>query len=273
MAFGLLPIVIAAGVSLTDLNLRGLGDPATVEFIGLENYRRLVADDEFWSALFNTGIFILIGVPVIIVGSLAVAIGLNQSSSRFFRLLTAFYFLPAITAIVAISLIWGYLLNGQFGLINYALTSIGLEPVPWLSDPVTAKLSVAFVAIWRASGLNIVIFLAALQSIPKEYYEAASLDGAGAWRRIVSITLPMLRFAIFFVTVTTLIGWMQFFDEPYVLTKGGPTGSTTSISLYIYQQGFQFNEFGFASAASLILFVLIFVVTAAQLRGRRLTGD
>ncbi len=273
VAFGLLPIAVAAMVSLTDLDLRGLGNPSSIEFIGLENYRQLLGDDEFWSALANTGIFILIGVPVIIVGSLAVAIALNQSSSRLFRVLTGFYFLPAITAIVAISLIWGYLLNGQFGLINYVLTTVGLDPVPWLSDPVVAKFSVAFVAIWRASGLNIVIFLAALQSIPKEYYEAAALDGAGDWRRIVSITVPLLRFAIFFVTVTTLIGWMQFFDEPYVLTKGGPTGSTTSISLYIYQQGFQFNEFGFASAASIILFVLIFVVTAVQLRGRRQADD
>jgi multiple sugar transport system permease protein len=273
VAFGLLPIAVAAMVSLTDLDLRGLGNPSSIEFIGLQNYRQLLGDDEFWSALANTGIFILIGVPVIIVGSLAVAIALNQSSSRLFRVLTGFYFLPAITAIVAISLIWGYLLNGQFGLINYFLTTVGLDPVPWLSDPVVAKFSVAFVAIWRASGLNIVIFLAALQSIPKEYYEAAALDGAGDWRRIVSITVPLLRFAIFFVTVTTLIGWMQFFDEPYVLTKGGPTGSTTSISLYIYQQGFQFNEFGFASAASIILFVLIFVVTAVQLRGRRQADD
>jgi multiple sugar transport system permease protein len=273
VAFGLLPIAVAAMVSLTDLDLRGLGNPSSIEFIGLQNYRQLLGDDEFWSALANTGIFILIGVPVIIVGSLAVAIALNQSSSRLFRVLTGFYFLPAITAIVAISLIWGYLLNGQFGFINYVLTTVGLDPVPWLSDPVVAKFSVAFVAIWRASGLNIVIFLAALQSIPKEYYEAAALDGAGDWRRIVSITVPLLRFAIFFVTVTTLIGWMQFFDEPYVLTKGGPTGSTTSISLYIYQQGFQFNEFGFASAASIILFVLIFVVTAVQLRGRRQADD
>lgn len=271
VAFGLLPILVAAAVSLTDLDLRGLGDPSTVTFIGLDNYQRLFADDEFWSALRNTGSFILIGVPVIIVGSLAVAIALNQSSSRFFRFLTGFYFLPAITAIVAISLIWGYLLNGQFGLINYVLGLAGVDPVPWLSDPVVAKFSVAFVAIWRASGLNIIIFLAALQSIPKEYYEAASLDGAGEWRKIISVTVPLLRFAIFFVTVTTLIGWMQFFDEPYVLTKGGPTGSTTSISLYIYQQGFQFNEFGFASAASIILFVLIFVVTALQLRSRRLS--
>jgi multiple sugar transport system permease protein len=273
VAFGLLPILVAAVVSLTDLDVRGLGDPSSITFVGLDNYRKLFTDAGFWSALSNTAIFILIGVPVIIVGSLAVAIALNQSSSRVFRLLTGFYFLPAITAVVAISLIWGYLLNGQFGLINYSLTLLGQDPVPWLSDPTVAKFSVALVAIWRASGLDIVIFLAALQSIPKEYYEAASLDGAGEWRKIVSITVPLLRFAIFFVTVTTLIGWMQFFDEPYVLTNGGPTGSTTSISLYIYQQGFKFNEFGFASAASLVLFLLIFVVTAIQLRSRRLSRD
>ncbi|HEY0697516.1 MAG TPA: sugar ABC transporter permease [Micromonospora sp.] len=273
VAFGILPILVAAGVSVTDLDLRGLGDPAAARFVGLDNYQRLFTDGEFWSALGNTAIFVGLGVPVIIVGSLAVAIALNQSQSRFFRFLTGFYFLPAITAIVAISLIWGYLLNGQFGLINYLLGLAGVDPVPWLSDPTAAKVSVALVAVWRASGLNIVIFLAALQSIPKEYHEAAALDGAGEWRRLLSVTVPLLRFAIFFVTVTTLIFWMQFFDEPYVLTRGGPTGSTTSISLYIYQQGFQFNEFGFASAASLVLFVAIFAVTAVQLRARRLTHD
>jgi multiple sugar transport system permease protein len=273
LAFGLLPILVAAGVSLTDLDLRGLGDPTSIHFIGFDNYAKLFRDADFWSALGNTGFFIVIGVPVIIVSSLAVAIALNQSDSKFFRFLTAFYFLPAITAIVAISLIWGYLLNGQFGLINYLLGLVGFDPVPWLSDPLMAKFSVALVAIWRASGLNIVIFLAALQGIPKEYHEAAALDGAGSWRRIISITVPLLRFAIFFVTATTLIGWMQFFDEPFVLTRGGPTGATTSISIYIYQQGFTFNEFGFASAASLVLFVVIFVVTALQLRSRRFANE
>ncbi|WP_025617854.1 carbohydrate ABC transporter permease [Salinispora cortesiana] len=273
VVFGVVPILVAACVSVTDLDLRGLGDPATVRFIGLDNYQRLFGDAEFWSALGNTGIFIVLGVPAIIIGSLAVAIALNTSSSRFFRFLTGFYFLPAVTAVVAISLIWGYLLNGQFGLINYLLGVVGVEPVPWLSDPITAKFSVALVAVWRASGLNIVIFLAALRSILREYYEAASLDGAGEWRKIISVTVPLLRFAIFFVTVTTLIGWMQFFDEPYVLTRGGPTGATTSISLYIYQQGFQFNEFGFASAASLVLFVIIFVVTAIQLRAGRFAHE
>ena len=176
---------------------------------------------------------------------------------------------PAITAIVAISLIWGNLYNSQFGLLNWLLSLVGIAPVSWLTDPTIAKFSVALVAIWRGSGLDIIIFLAALQAIPPEYYEAAAVDGAGEWHKILRITVPLMRFAIFFVTVTTLINWMQFFDEPYVLTQGGPVHATTSMSLYIYQQGFRYNEFGFASAASIMLFGIIAVVTAFQLRIRQ----
>jgi multiple sugar transport system permease protein len=210
----------------------------------------------------------VIGVPTIIVSSLTVAIALNQSTSRWFRALRVFYFFPAITAIVAISLIWGYLYNTQFGLFNYLLSLVGVAPVQWLSDPLVAKFSVALVAVWRATGLNIVIFLAALQAIPPEYYEAASIDGAGEVRKVFDITIPLLRFAIFFVTVTTLINWMQFFDEPYVLTQGGPVHATTSISLYIFQEGFSYNQFGFASASSIVLFAIIALVTVLQLRVR-----
>jgi multiple sugar transport system permease protein len=269
LAFGILPIVIAAVVSFTDLNVGGLGHLSTVHFVGLRNYQALFGSSDFWSALRNTALFVVLGVPVIVVVSLAVAIGLNQSQSRFFRALRTFYFLPAVTAVVAIALIWGYLYNSQFGLFNTLLQALGLPKLQWLSDPWLAKVSVVLVAIWRATGLSIIILLAAQQDIPAEYYEAAAIDGAGRWRQILSITVPLLRFALFFVTVTTLIGWMQFFDEPYVLTQGGPLGATTSISLYIYQQGFQYNAFGFASAASLVLFVLIFAVTAVQFRARR----
>ena len=268
-AFGVLPIAIAAVVSLTDLNVGGLGNLSAVHFVGLRNYQALFGDHAFWSALGNTILFVGMGVPVIVIVSLIVAIALNQSQSRFFRALRTFYFLPAVTAVVAIALIWGYLYNSQFGLLNHLLQVLGLPPLEWLSDPLLAKISVVVVAIWRATGLNIIILLAAQQDIPREYYEAAALDGAGQWRQIISITVPLLRFALFFVTVTTFIGWMQFFDEPYVLTRGGPLGATTSMSLYIYQQGFQYNAFGFASAASLVLFALIFTVTAVQLRARR----
>ena len=269
LIFNVLSIVVAAAVSLTNLDIGGLGDPSQVRFIGLANYRAMLNDPGFWEALRNSFLFVGLGVPTLVIGSLAIAIALNYSQSWFFRSLRAFYFVPAITAIVAISLIWGNIYNSQFGLLNWLLSLIGKGPVEWLSDPTTAKFSVALVAIWRGSGLDTIIFLAALQAIPAEYYEAAAIDGAGEWRKIFRITLPLMRFAIFFVTVTTLIGWMQFFDEPYVLTQGGPVHATTSMSLYIYQQGFRDNEFGFASAASIVLFAIIAIVTAVQLRTRR----
>lgn len=268
LAFSIVPIAIAAVVSLTDMDLAGLADSSNISYVGLANYHRLFSDPGFWHALSNTVVFTGIGVPAIVVLSLSVALGLSRRETRFFRALRAFYFLPSITAIVAISLIWGYLYNSQFGLLNYLLDRAGLPTVAWLSDPVPAKLSVAAVAVWRATGINIVIFLAAIQAIPREYYEAAALDGAGRLRQTVSITLPLLRFAIFFVTVTTVIQWLQFFDEPYVLTKGGPVDATTSLSLYVFQEGFRFNQFGFASAASVVLFAFIAIITAAQMKVR-----
>lgn len=273
LAFGVFPIVVAAAVSITDMNISGLADWHNVNFIGAANYVKLFADPDFWQALGNTAFFVIIGVPSVVLVSLGVALLLNRSGNWFFRSLRAFYFIPAITAIVAISLVWGYLYNTQFGLLNWVLSLVGIPPVQWLSDPVLAKLSVALVAIWRGTGLNIIIFLAALQGVPREYLEAASLDGAGEWRQIRSIVVPLLRFAIFFVTVTTIISWFQFFDEAFVLTNGGPLGATTSISIFLYHQGFQQSAFGYASAGSLILFVLIAVITVAQLRLRRSDVD
>lgn len=269
LTFSVLSIFVAAVVSLTNLDISGLADYSQVRFIGVHNYQALFGDPAFWEALGNTAFFVAVGVPTLVIGSLAIAIALNFNRSWFFRALRAFYFVPAITAIVAISLIWGNLYNSQFGLLNWMLSLVGIAPVQWLTDPTIAKLSVALVAIWRGSGLDIIIFLAALQAIPPEYYEAAAVDGAGEWQKIFRITVPLMRFAIFFVTVTTLINWMQFFDEPYVLTQGGPVHATTSMSLYIYQQGFRYNEFGFASAASIVLFAIIAVVTVLQLRIRQ----
>lgn len=269
VVFGALPILVAAVVSLTNLDIVGLGNPSKIRLVGLDNFAALFADPDFWASLGSTAFLVVIGVPSIVGLSLLAALGLDHADNWFYRALRAFYFLPAITAIVAISLIWGYLYNSQFGLLNYLLGLVGLGPVPWLSDPFVARLSVAVVAVWRAVGLNTIIFLAALQGIPVEYREAAAIDGASPWRTTRSIVVPLLRFAILFVSVTTLISWMQFFDEPFVLQKW-PANATTSVSLYIYFQGFRFNEFGFASAASLVLFAIILVVTVLQLRVRRL---
>lgn len=269
IAFGILPIAVAAVISTTNMNISAFANWGNVDFVGLDNYTKLFADKDFWQALGNTGFFALIGVPSIVVMSLLVALLLNRSQSRFFRALRSFYFIPAITAIVAVALVWGYLYNTQFGLFNYLLSLVGIEQVQWLSDPWLSKFSVALVAIWRGTGLNIIIFLAALQSVPKEYLEAASLDGAGGLRTTWSITIPLLRFAIFFVTVTTTISWLQFFDEPFVLTDGGPLGATTSASIFLYKEGFRLNQFGYASAGSIILFAIIAIITLVQLRLRR----
>ena len=273
IAFGVLPIAVALLVSFTDMNLAGLGNWSRIQFIGVENYVKLFGDAAFWQSLGNTAFFAVLGVPSVIILSLVIALALNRSQNRFFRMLRSFYFVPAITAIVAVALVWGYLYNTQFGLFNYLLSLVGLPPVPWLSDPVVVKFSVAAVAIWRGLGLNVIIFLAALQGVPKEYLEAASIDGAGSVRRTWSIVIPLLRFAIFFVTITTVIAWLQFFDEPFVLTKGGPLGSSTSIALFLYQEGFSSSQFGYASAGSVVLFAIIALVTLIQLRVRRADVD
>ena len=273
ITFGIFPILVAAVISTTNMNISAFANWNNVSFIGIDNYTKLFADPDFWQAIGNTGLFAIFGVPAIVLLSLGVALLLNHSGSWFFRALRAFYFIPAITAIVAISLVWGYLYNTQFGLLNYLLSLVGVPQVQWLSDPTLAKFSVALVAVWRGTGLNIIIFLAALQGVPKEYLEAASLDGAGEWKKTFSIVIPLLRFAIFFVSVTTTIAWLQFFDEPFVLTDGGPLGATTSASIFLYKEGFRLNQFGYASAGSIVLFAIIAVITLIQLRLRRADDD
>lgn len=273
LTFGIFPILVAAVISTTNMNISAFASWSNVDFVGLDNFTQLFADPDFWQALGNTVLYAVVGVPAIVLLSLGTALLLNRSQNGFFRALRSFYFVPAITAIVAVALVWSYLYNTQFGLFNYLLSLVGAEPVQWLSDPWLAKFSVGLVAVWRGTGLNIIIFLAALQGVPKEYLEAASIDGAGEWRRTFSITIPLLRFAIFFVSITTTIAWLQFFDEPFVLTDGGPLGATASVSIFLYKEGFRLNQFGYASAGSVVLFAIIAIITLVQLRLRRADDD
>ncbi len=273
LTFGIFPILVAAVISTTNMNISAFASWDNVDFVGIDNYTQLLADPDFGQALGNTALYAVVGVPAIVLLSLTTALLLNRSQNGFFRALRSFYFVPAITAIVAVSLVWSYLYNTQFGLFNYLLSLVGAEPLQWLSDPWLAKFSVGLVAVWRGTGLNIIIFLAALQGVPKEYLEAASIDGAGEWRRTFSITIPLLRFAIFFVTITTTIAWLQFFDEPFVLTDGGPLGATASVSIFLYKEGFRLNQFGYASAGSVVLFAIIAIITLLQLRLRRADDD
>ena len=271
--FSLIPITIAFVISFTDLNLKGLADWSSINFIGLENYTTLLKDTVFHKAVFNTLFYVVIGVPLVIISSLGIALLINYGKNLIFTVFRAVYFMPAITNIIAVAVVWGFLYNTEYGLFNYVLSLVDVDKVPWLEQPVLAKLSLIVLAVWKGIGINMIIFLAALQGIPNSYYEAARIDGAKRWQVLVYITIPLLRYSIFFVTVTTLIGWLQFFEEPFIMTQGGPLDGTVSMALFIYQRGFQFSEFGYAAAGSFVLFIVIIIVTLLQFKLKKSDVD
>jgi len=262
--FSVLPILLSSVISFTDIDLIGLGNWETIEFIGFENFIALFQDSLFHKSIFNTLIYVSIGVPMVIICSLSVALLLNYMTSKLFSFFRVLFYVPSVTNIVAIAVVWGFLYNQDVGLFNFILNSFGFQDVPWLEHPFMAKISLIILAVWKGMGINMLIYLAALQSIPKSFYEAADIDGANKFQKLRFITIPSLSYATFFVTVTTLIGWLQFFEEPFVMTKGGPLDGTMSMALFIYQRGFQYNEFGYAAAASLILFLFIIIATLIQ---------
>lgn len=264
--FSLLPIFVALIISFTDIDLAGLADWSTINFIGLQNYTDVLSDEIFIKSILNTLFYVIFGVPLVIICSLGIALLINYGKARIFKAFRAVFYMPSITNVVAVAVVWSYLYNPQFGLFNYILELLHIPPVPWLQHPVMAKVSLIALALWRAIGINMIIFLAALQGIPKTYYEAAQLDGASDWKQLTKITIPLLRYAIFFVSITTMIGWLQFFEEPFIMTKGGPLDSTTSVALFIYRNGFQLSNFGYAAAGSFILFIAIIIVTMIQFR-------
>ncbi|MCE7792901.1 sugar ABC transporter permease [Salipaludibacillus sp. CUR1] len=262
--FSLLPILVSLLISFTDIDLIGLGNWDMIEFVAFENFIALFQDPLFHRSIFNTLVYVSIGVPLVIVCSLSVALMLNYMSNKLFSFFRVLFYVPSITNIVAIAVVWGFLYNMDVGLFNFILNSLGLQNVPWLEHPFMAKISLIILAVWKGIGINMLIYLAALQSIPRSFYEAADIDGANKLQKLRYITIPSLSYATFFVTVTTLIGWLQFFEEPFVMTGGGPLDGTMSMALFIYERGFQYNEFGYAAAASLILFIFIIVATLIQ---------
>ncbi|MGE6492722.1 carbohydrate ABC transporter permease [Exiguobacterium sp. NPDC077395] len=266
LMFSIMPLFIAFFMSFTDMDLAGIANWANIEWIGLTNYIEIFKDEVFIQALLNTIVYVVIGVPIVIGLSLAIAMAINFGTGKVFEWFRVVFYMPSITNVVAVAVVWGFLFNPQYGLFNFLLNTVGLPDVPWLQDPFVAKLSLIMLAVWRAVGINMIIFLAALQGIPRTYYEAAALDGASTFQQMFKITIPLLRYAIFFVTVTTLIGWIQFFEEPLIMTEGGPLNSTTSLALFIYNNGFQLSNFGYAAAGSVVLFILIITVTLIQFR-------
>lgn len=271
--FSIIPIAVAFIISFTNLDLKGLVDISNASFIGIENYKELLMDERFIKAIFNTAFYVVFGVPLVIFSSLGIALLLNYSTGKLFAIFRSVYYMPSITNIVAVAVIWGFLYNTEYGLINYILSFLSIDKIPWLNEPTIAKISLIIVAVWKSLGINMIIFLAALQGIPKDYYEAAKIDGANRFQILFQITIPLLRFATFFVMVTTLIGWIQFFEEPFVMTQGGPLDGTLSMALFIYQEGFQFNQFGYSAAGSFILFIIIVIVTLIQFKLRKSEPD
>jgi ABC-type sugar transport system permease subunit len=260
LVFTLGPLVFAAWLSLHRWSLIDVARP----FIGLANYVRLLGDGLFWNAMRNTAVFTL-HVPV----SMAVALGLALVVHRRVRgviFLRASLFLPTITSLVAIAMVWQWMLHDEYGLINWALSVFGLSPVPWLSSPQTALLSIMIMATWMVVGYQMVLFQAGLSTIPRELYDAARIDGAGAFSRFVHVTLPGLRHTLFFVLITSVIGSFQVFGAVYVMTEGGPLRSTDVVVFHIYREAWEFLRFGDAAAMSWILFAIIFAVTWLQFR-------
>jgi multiple sugar transport system permease protein len=271
--FSLIPIGIALLISFTNMDLTGLADYSAIEFVGFRNYVDVVSDPIFVKAILNTLFYVVVGVPLVIIISLSIALLINLGKSRLFKAFRVVYYMPSVTNVVAVAVVWGYLYNPSIGLFNFLLAKLHIAGVPWLTDPVMAKISLIILALWRGIGLNMIIFIAAIQGIPKSYYEAADLDGASRWQQLIHITIPMLRYAIFFVSITTMIGWLQFFEEPFIMTNGGPLDSTTSVSLFIYRNGFQLSNFGYAAAGSFVLFAAIVMITLIQFRMQKKDTD
>ncbi len=251
-----IPVAIAFGLSFTSYDM-----VTAPEFVGAANYANIVADPIFWKAMRNNLFLAVVGIPISMLLALLIAIQLNKGlrGQGIFRTLT---FLPHVTATVAVAMIWLWIFapTGN-GLGNIALSAFGIEPVPWLTSTSTALWAVLIVTIWQGIGLKMLIYLAALQGLSTEVYEAADIDGAGPVRRFVSITVPMLRPATFFVLVTSIIANFQTFDLIYILTLGGPANSTTVITYQIYQTAFQQLRMGLATAQSVILLLVLVILT------------
>jgi multiple sugar transport system permease protein len=262
--FFLLPVLGGFGLSLTDFDLYTLADWHNLRFVGLRNYARLLETPLFWRALGNTAFFVVAGVPASITVSLATALLLHSRLTRWSRLFRTAMFAPVVTTLVAVAVIWMYLLHTRYGLLNYALGVVGLPRIDWLGDPHWSMPAIAIFAVWKNFGYNMVIFLAALQAIPGDLYEAARIDGASAAQQLRFVTLPALAPTLLLVSLLTVAGYFQLFAEPYVMTQGGPLESTTSVLYLMYQDGFQSWNLGSASAVAFVLFFLLFLITRLQ---------
>jgi multiple sugar transport system permease protein/raffinose/stachyose/melibiose transport system permease protein len=261
-----LPILAAFALSFTSFGLRDLDNPIGTTVVGVKNYTDLFGDPKFWKSLGNTIYFVVVGVPLTLALGLVIANALSRGITRFRTVFRVGYYLPVITSIVAIAVVWRFLLNPDVGLINILLGKLGITGPNWLASSALAMPSIIAMAVWRNVGFAMVVFVAGMQAIPAMLYEAAAIDGAGRWQAFRYVTLPMLRPTILFMLVITTIGYLQLFEEPFVMTDGGPLDATLSVTMYMYQQGFEFFHQGYASAIAYVLFVIVAIVAFLQFR-------
>jgi multiple sugar transport system permease protein len=258
--FIVLVVFVSASISLTEWSL--ISPP---DFIGFENYQRLFQDSVFWITLKNTVIYVVLSLPTSIALSLALALAANTKLKgvTFFR--TA-YFFPYVATLVSVAIVFRWLYNSDYGLLNSFLGLFGINPVDWLGQCNTAMPAVALMTVWKGLGWNMTLFLAGLQGIPSHLYEAAAIDGAGRWRQFWDITWPLLSPTTFFVAVTSMLGAFAVFDSVFILTGGGPERCTTFYMLYIYRQGFEFFNMGYAAALAWVLFGILVIATLVQFK-------
>ncbi|HET9834969.1 MAG TPA: sugar ABC transporter permease [Rhodanobacteraceae bacterium] len=264
--FFLLPVLAGLALSLTDYDLYALADFHNLRFVGLHNYWALLHDPLFWAALWHTFYFVIVGVPLSLLAALGAALLLNSPLTRFKPFFRTALFAPVVTTVVAVAVIWRYLFNPKYGVVNFVLVHMGIHPIDWLGDPHWAMPMIILFAVWKNFGYSMIILLAGLQAIPADLYEAARIDGASAWRQFRHITLPMLSPILMMVGILTVSGYFQLFAEPYVITEGGPLQSTTSVLYLMYNQGFKWWNMGTASAVAFLLFVIMFAITAVMWR-------
>lgn len=258
--FTVFPLFYSIYASMTNMNGLGLQN-----WVGLKNYSKVFSDPYFWQALGNT-FFLMIGIPIGLILSLTLALAMNR---KFFgrSVLRAVYYVPVVSSLAAIAILWQWAYNGDFGLVNQFLAFFGIDGPNWLQDARFAKPAIIIMSVWKGLGYSMLLYLAAIQSVPRSLYEAASLDGASSWQQFWSITLPMVRPVTFFLIVTNVIGGAQVFTEINIMTPtGGPEWSTATIVWYIWQKAFRNLQMGYASAMAVVLGLIIFVVTLIQFR-------
>ena len=264
--FFFVPVLSGVALSLTDFDIYALADLRNLRFVGLDNYLQLLRAPLFWQALGNTLYFVAVGVPLSIGVSLGAALLLHARVARFTPFFRTALFAPVVTTLVAVAVVWRYLFQTRYGMVNYGLGALGLDPIDWLGDPHFAMPTIILLAVWKNFGYNMMIFLANLQTVPEEVYEAARIDGATTFQQLLYVTLPMLKPTLVLVGILTTAGYFQLFAEPYVMTQGGPLRSTVSVLYFMYEEGFKWWNLGTASTTAVMLFGLMFAVTWVLMR-------